>query len=192
MIQFLIRRNRDITKKINRRAKKEENFVYKEKGYYYLKEFEYTKNTINYLNYHYPSGIFRLVETEYGGQQFDIFRSKAQIVCGTEGEKLVPIKRFNHGDRINKDHAMFLGSSLCVIQCNYKYHPQREYDIEFRVIRKEINKYTGEYKETQIWKGLERNAVNCPIKYIKYKKAILACIEKIKDFNCIDAYYYEN
>lgn len=191
MIQFLIKRNRDISKKIKRRAKKEENFVYKEKGYYYIKEFEYNENTINYLNIHYPSGIFRIVEEESGGLQYDLFKSKAQVVCGTDGEQLLPIKRKTTGDRVNKTHATFIGYSLCVVYCNYKYNPKNGTDIEFKVIKKEINKYNGEYKETLIWQGIERNLINCPIRLVKYKKAILACVEKIKDFNCTDAYYFD-
>ena len=185
MIQFLIKRNRDITKKINRRKNKEENFIYKEKAYSYIKEFNYNENIIKYLNVHYPSGIFRLIENEFGGMEYDIYKSKAQIVCGTEGEELVPIKKFTRGNISNKTHAVFLAYSLCVIQCNYK----KDDFIEFKIIRKEINKYTGEYKERIVWKGNQLNVTNCPIRYVKYKKAIIACMEKLKDYKCTKIYY---
>lgn len=188
MIQFLIRRNRDITKKIKRRAKKEENFVYKEKGYYYLKEFEYNKNTITYLNLHYPSGIFRLIEHEQGGQEYKTKDSFAQIVCGLNGEKLIPIKRINHGFRANKIHGSFIGNDLCVIQCTYNDRKE----ICFKLIEKHISKMTGEYTEKILWQGIELNANNCPLKFVKYKEAILTCIKKVKDYNCTDLYYYYN
>lgn len=188
MIQFLIRRNRDITKKIKRRAKKEENFVYKEKGYYYLKEFEYNENIINYLKKHYPSGIFRLVECEYGGLEYITKKSKAQIVCDTNGNKLIPIKRIQHGFRANKTHGVFIGQSLCIVKCHFNEKKQ----IVFQLIEKSINQKTGEYKEKILWQGIELNAINCPMKFLKFKEAILTCIKKIKDFNCINLYYYMN
>ena len=187
MIQFLIKRNRDITKKIKRREKYEENFIYKENAYCYIKEFEYDENIIKYLNCHYPSGIYRIVEKEYGGMEYNILGSKAQIVCDINGEKLIPIKRYTKGNRANKIHAEFLAYSLCVVQCKFK----KDNIVEFKLIKKEINKYTGEYKEKLLWQGNQYNVEkNCPMRFTKYKKAIMSCIEKLRDYKCIDIYYY--
>ena len=152
---------------------------------HYIAEFEeLNKNERERLKENYPKGFFRLSFWEKGGANFE--DGDAQIVCGAEGEKLIPVKIRKKGWLANERHALFTGLELCVIKARQ----------EKRAVTLLITKYTlrtkdGFVMEEDLWSGTKEEIPNLPEHVKSFEEALTIATKKSLEYRCLVPMYFE-
>lgn len=173
MIQFIIKGDYETIP---------ENF--KSKNGHYIAEFDELSNEQRKeLKKLYPQGYFRLAVWERGGSDFE--DGKARLVCGLDGEKLVPVVVRKKGWRANENHALFIGQKLCIVDIEHK---KRDFNIILKLI--EIKPKIGVLKEAVLWQGNKEAVSELPEEVEKFKEVLECSIKKVLEYRCTDAMYY--
>lgn len=176
MIQFIVKGNYESMP---------EEFI--KKAGHYIAEYENLSNEQRKeLKKLYPQGFFRLGLWERGGSDFE--EGEAQIVCGLDGEKLVPVVIKNRGWRANENHALFIGNSLCVVEAK---HTKKEINLVLKKLS--VKPKIGILQEEVLWEvdTFGYNEIeNIPEHLQKFKEALETTVQKVLEYRCTDAMYY--
>lgn len=135
------------------------------------------------LKKNYPQGYFRLGIWERGGSNFD--DGQARLVCGLDGERLVPVVVRDRGWRANENHALFIGKELVIVEIS-----RVKRDISINLKKVSIKAKTGNVTETLIWEGTRQDIENLSDELYKFKEVLETAVKKVLEYRCTDAFYY--
>jgi len=160
---------------------------FKKKAGHYIAEYDNLSNEQRKeLKKLYPQGIFRLGLWERGGSEFD--EGEARIVCGLDGEKLVPVLIKKRGWRANENHALFIGNSLCMVEAKHK-----KKEIQLTLKKLSVKPKIGIIEEEVLWEVNTygyKEIEDIPENLKKFKDALETAIKKVLEYRCTVPMYY--
>lgn len=138
---------------------------------------------------HKSDCFFRLAYWEKGGGSFE--GGKVQVVCDINGFQETPVFIVDTGWRVNLNHALFTGKELITVKLEEVYV---EGDRLFKCLiqKNQISARTGKYSNFTLYNDFIDNIYEPPEEIAEFNLALEAAYQKIKDFKCVKAYYYNS
>lgn len=136
-------------------------------------------------------GYFRLSMWECGGA--DKVEGFAEIICGSDGEKLKPARIDRKAKNVNTQHALFVGNCFVCVKTE-----QVKSNFQLSVIEYIIDPDTGITTAITVWTGKvghikdpdETKMEELPEQIQPLYDAIVASLKKALHYNCKEPYYF--
>lgn len=151
---------------------------------HFIREFDVlSREERQELKREFPQGYFRLQLWERGGASYD--NGEAQVVCGSEGERLVPVKIRRKGWLANDRHALFVGNELTVVHAT-----SEKRDVKFSIVKYSVKAKIGIIEEQTIWIGDKNDLDSLPEEMERFREALETVQKKVLEYRCTKALYY--